>query len=646
MKQKSQSLTMLHGIAGAIALVLCFLTATGRAADDPEILVEASAEEIFVGEHVDMNVEIRNSKNPSPPDMSAIKREFDILSGGDESRNQSSTFILNGIVSEQNVFSHVYHYRLTPKSIGDLTIPSATATIDGKTISSNPLRLRVVAPEKQDIVLVEVKANQQRVYPTQPFTVTLRVLVRPLPKSDANDPLAPLRRRPPHLQINWSDIPAGLTTSDKTQWLQPLLSESGVGFTLNEVATQSASIFFDGQRLAVFNLLKGRETHEGLDGTPVKYYVYELARVFTPEKTGNYQFGPGIVKGTFVADFNGSEYTAKRLVAIAPAVSVEVREVPTPRPPTYCGGIGSYKVAATASPTKLRVGDPLTLTVELERGDQSGSLQLISAPDLSAIPDVVANFDLIDKNPTGRIEGAVKKFAYAMRPKHPNISIPALTVTLFDPQSEKFSDIATTAIPLEVSEASRVTSGDLVGSLPAAGSSEIKSRAEGIFQNITDPSVVRDESINVWAWSELVLGVWCLSGITIGITILYRKKSSDAGWQRRQQARRAASRRLTQAREALSRGQSQEALHQVRSAIVGLIADMGNRVTEGLTANDAAAALMSATVPAEDRVAVIGLLETIEAAEYGAGQSTDTANAIDTATALVTRITPYLERGV
>ncbi len=51
------------GLAG-VALLL--LAAQASAADEPEIAVEASASEIFIGESVDYVVEIRNVKNPAP----------------------------------------------------------------------------------------------------------------------------------------------------------------------------------------------------------------------------------------------------------------------------------------------------------------------------------------------------------------------------------------------------------------------------------------------------------------------------------------------------------------------------------------------------------------------------------------------------
>jgi hypothetical protein len=309
---------------------------------------------------------MRNVKNPSSPDLSALRQDFDIVAAGDESRNQSSTFIINGRVTQQSSFGHVYRFRLTPKRAGKLVIPGPTATVNGKTISGASLNLNVIAPEAQDLVIPEIRTDRARVYPTQPFEVTLRVLVHPLPDDPERDPLIPLRRRPPHIEVNWVDQPAGLSGEDKRRWLGSLLSEDGNGFTLNDVTTRSGS-FFEGPKAAVFDLSHGRENRKGLDGRPVNYFVYELKRKFTAEKSGSYALGPGLVRGSFVAGMEGGSYTASRLVASAPAVNLEVPEVPNPRPATFCGGIGSYHVSASASPTSLRVGDPLTLSLGIER---------------------------------------------------------------------------------------------------------------------------------------------------------------------------------------------------------------------------------------------------------------------------------------
>jgi hypothetical protein len=89
---------MRQSIWGKIGLAVVALLLTGgpACADDPEITVEVEPNEIFIGESVDYLVEIRNAKNPSPPDLSSLRPDFDVVSTGNESRNQSSTHERSG----------------------------------------------------------------------------------------------------------------------------------------------------------------------------------------------------------------------------------------------------------------------------------------------------------------------------------------------------------------------------------------------------------------------------------------------------------------------------------------------------------------------------------------------------------------------
>lgn len=619
------------------------LSVPALAAEVPEIAVELGENEIFAGESVDYLVEIRNVKEPAAPDVSALRDDFEVIANGDESRNQSSTFIVNGRVSQQNVFSHVYRYRLTPKRSGRLAVPAPATVVDGKTVTGRRLTLSVLEPEEQDLVIPEIQVSRQRVYPTQPFDVTLKILVRPLPDSPQRDPLVPLRRKPPRIDVNWVDLPDGLTGEDKVPWLQKMLSEDGTGFAINDVNLRGG-LFFDGPRAAVFNLRRGRESRTGLDGLSIDYHVYELHRQLTPQRAGTYALGPAVVKGSFVAGQDGRNYTGRRLVAIAPAVAVEVREVPAPRPPTFCGGIGGYRLAVAASPTELRVGDPLTVSLTVTRESGSGSLDLISAPDLLAIAELAADFEVVDRNPTGRVQGEAKRFDYALRPKRAGVSLPAIAITVFDPESEEFVDIPARPVSLTVTESARVGGSDLVGAVSGTGGREIRSQGQGIFQNVTDPSKLQNEMINVPALAGVVAGAWCATAGFLGVLALRRRSAGDVAGQRRRNARRAAGKRLLEARELLARGGSPEALRGIRAAVLGLIADSRNLVAEGLTTADAGAVLSQSMVPAEIQSAVQKVLEAIEAAEYGSAETTEVAAVFDQVQQLLPNLARHLER--
>ncbi len=149
----------------------------------------------------------------------------------------------------------------------------------------------------------------------------------------------------------------------------------------------------------------------------------------------------------------------------------------------------------------------------------------------------------------------MKRFEYALRPKRAGVAIPPLAVTVFNPDSEKFSEIATKPIALAVSAASRLGAGDLVGSLPGSGTQEIKSRAQGIFQNITDPIGAEGSSASTSSRSpEVTAGLWCGVGCLIAVVSAHRRKSGDVVWQRKRHARRTAERKLAEARQAARRG--------------------------------------------------------------------------------------------
>jgi hypothetical protein len=292
----------------------------------------------------------------------------------------------------------------------------------------------------------------------------------------------------------------------------------------------------------------------------------------------------------------------------------------------------------------LRVGDPLTLNLEFARGNQAGSLELISAPDLSAIPEIVENFEIIDKAPTGRVEGDVKKFAYGLRPKRAGASLRALTLTNFDPTTETFTEISTEPITLEVAEASSLSTDELVGAISPSGNKEIRKSDSGIFQNITDPAELQNEEARLTDWLPVVGGLWCLSLCSVAGVIVHRRRSNDSVGQRRSQARKLAQSRLATVNQFAKDGKPGEALRQIRTALLGLVADTQNLVAEGLTAADVGRILQKAGVSDVDQRAVTQLLETLEGAEYGGGENVSVPSSLENAEKLIDRISPVLQR--
>jgi hypothetical protein len=616
-------------------MLLSAAASTGAA--DVQVQIGANGvNEIFEGESVDYYVQVQNTKGVPSLDLSGFAADFDCQVSPPQTRSQVSVF--NGRMTQQ--VTYLFGCKLTPKRAGTLAVPAPIVNADGQKLTGQSGTLKVLAPEKQDLVIAELLVSKPRVYPTQPFDVTLRILVKPLPDIPNRDPLTPLQRQLPNIELNWMDAPEGLTAEkDAREWLRPYVVGNRVGFTLNNLRIQRGGggnpfedfdSVFD-QRATPLNLQSGREKRNGLDGQPVEYFVYELKRTFIPEKAGVRKFGPALIKGQFVNGGSARGYTGRRLVVVAPVQTLEVREVPAQRPETFCGGIGTYQLNATATPAALRVGDPLTLRLEFVRLPGSGSLDLIGAPDLTANPRIAEDFEIMDKAPTGETKGDIKRFNYGLRPKKQGVSLPALTVSLFDPAAEKFTELTTRPIALNVTQAATLATGEIVGRLNGDHNTDIKSRAQGIFQNINDLAELGNQRVSVWFVGFAAAAPWlffvCLALVVTG----WRRRANDSAWQRRQHARRDAEHRLRDAKAALDRDKGEEALKNVRAAIAGLIADMRNTAAEGMTAHEAAQLLAACSVSEDVRGRSVKVLETVEAAAYGSTAGLNIAGLIATA---------------
>ena len=185
----------------------------------------------------------------------------------------------------------------------------------------------------------------------------------------------------------------------------------------------------------------------------------------------------------------------------------------------------------------------------------------------------------------------------------------------------------------------------MVGSIGGGKpTTDIRTRSEGIFHNVTDVSQLGNERLNLMNGLKWVAGLWLGTGIAIASLIVFRRQSSNIERQRRVSARRTAQSRLTYAKAKLSQGKQKESLREVRAAILGLVADTSNQNSDGLTTNDVGAAILAAKVPDEDQVRLLTLLERIESAEYGASDTADSTLLVREASELVHRVSPFLER--
>ncbi len=614
-------------------------------AQAPELIVEIDRTQIYEGESFIYRVTLNHVENPQEPDLSGFE-EFEVALLGQQSLDSRQVSIINGRRSEVIRRGRQYTYRLTPRGSGDQTIPAPTAGVDGETLTGRPVEVRVVPPDDQDTVILQQTVDRTAVYPLQPFTVTLVIAVKELPEQvRERDPLT-VQPQPPVLIVPWFDdnqLPDWLQPQRSwTQILEPLISRRGYGFQVNNIGSASAFSLFE-NRATGFHPTPQRTERMTDDGSMAGYWEYRFERTLIAERTGICQLGPVSLKGTFADRIEGERLNGTDYYAIAPGVSVTVKEVPVEgRPDSFIGAVGTFEAEAALVPSVARVGDPMTLTLRLTG---EGTLSDARPPEIDQMANVADNFRTYEA--TEESDGRTRTFTYSLRPLRKDVmEFPSVPISYFDVTSEQYVTLNTSAIPITVTEAETLSGADIVVAESAGGSgtaNRLKANEGGVFANISDLSALRDDRVRParWlaAWGVIIL-TWAALSFGIGHV---RQLRADPALLRRRSAPAAAASALANAESQLQAGDATAACDSIRRAVAEITASWADVPADGLTAREAAEHLGRLGVEPALIGQVEQLLHECDAARYGASGS-DASQMIQRAGELVEQLTRMLRR--
>ena len=141
-----------------IQIVLVLLSSSVWA-QEPQVIVHVDRTEIYEGESILYRVTLNHFDMPKPPVLMGFD-DFQIESLGDQSLNSTSITIINGQRTEVVRRGQQYNYRLRPLKTGTLTIPAPTARIGNDVLRGRAVPLRVMRPQDQDTVIVEVSFDR------------------------------------------------------------------------------------------------------------------------------------------------------------------------------------------------------------------------------------------------------------------------------------------------------------------------------------------------------------------------------------------------------------------------------------------------------------------------------------------------------
>ncbi|HBT78317.1 MAG TPA: hypothetical protein DEB39_15650 [Planctomycetaceae bacterium] len=641
----------------------------GRLAFGAEMLIEADRNTLFEGEAVAYRItvvdQVRIAESITP--LFGKMDDFRVDYHGRQDQNRQFLSSLNGQTTRSVQYISQFTYEIYPLKTGKIPIPAPRLMYDGKTLTPSrvvvegrlyssdtgggnqgtvpvpvgSLPLQVMPQDRQDVVLLRIESDRETVYPLQPFTILLKVLVKGgsrEPFSDRN-PLGILEESP-RLLIPWVEsgsLPAGLRPeSDRESWLSPFESTRG-GFAVNDLKQRSffpSDDFFGlspmgGSRQSDrrFSFPMERVAQPNADGVNTPYWQYTLKRTFTAERLGTLDFGPVSIKGRFavVDPENPSRLKLQPIYAITPRISVQVRDVPADdRPKDYIGAFGRFDWHVDLQPRTAGVGQPLDLTLTLSG---QGSTVNVEPPDLTKIPEIDSNFRVY--TPQERIDERQCEFVYTIRPrKGGKIVFPPIGITYFDVETESFVTRRSEPIAIDVEESEKLA--DIPPLLPGArgaGSKERLALKEGILANTTDPVGAVNHAPSLVEASISIASPFLLYFLVMLGVFCRRRASGDL---RARQRRRAVPKARERLKNILSK--SRETSHrrtpsadmvrpdffsEMQSVFAGLVADLAGIREQGLTTADICSGLETLRITPACIERARSLLEQLDAAKYG-----------------------------
>jgi hypothetical protein len=381
--------------------------ATGRAAS---FTASLDRDAITLGESATLSLTFEGgqSKNVPTPSVPGLQ----IVNTG----NSQNFSIINGAMSSTVTVT----FSVTARQAGEFTIPVLTADVNGQQLSTAPLKLAVTtasAPPAaavnsgSEVALLKFIFPKNKIYIGEPAVGRLELYLRDDVQNFGNFQL----------------------TSAPTD-----------GFSAGKIAEQQSQR----RRVQVGNRV---------------YTVIPLAVPLTAIRTGALTLGPFTASAVvvlpsqnnggdpFLRMFNQGEQ--KPVTLATDPVSVESLPLPEQnKPANFTGAVGNFTMTATAGPTNVTVGDPITVRVRISG---RGALDAVTLPVQDAWHDFKTyppTTKLETSDPFG-FQGA-KTFEQIISPQNSDVhELPPLSFAFFNPDDGQYHTLTQTAVPLIVKAA-------------------------------------------------------------------------------------------------------------------------------------------------------------------------------------------------
>lgn len=567
--------------------------------------------------------------------------DFDLVWGPQKS-SSSSISIINGKRTSSRQVS--YTYILMPKSVGEFTLPSATAKIKGDEIVSRPVTVSVVRQDSSSSQSSSQSGSNG--VPSDPSAMGGGSSKRQNGGSTARGQEAATGEIFLNLSLDRTNVVVG----------QPINATLKIYQRANLSGFENATFpsftgFWSQEVEAPTNIEFTRETYNGkiYDAAVLRRYI------LIPQQTGRLTIDPAElvclvnvrVQSRTGSIFDGffDDYQTVRKKVSSKAVTVNVSPLPAGAPASFGGGVGKFSISAKLAKDKLKTHEANSLIVSVSG---RGNVSLLAAPKVNFPLDMeVYDTKITDKSAKGSLSGS-KEFEFPFIPRSAgDFTIEPIQYSYYDVEAGRYVTVQTQPLNFTVEKGADIPSGGTV--VPGVQQNDVRSLGQDIRFISTKPARFSDKG---WFLVDSAPFVAVCLAILLAAALCWfafrrlAARRADIVGNRNRKATKKALKQLKTASVFLKQNLYTAFYEELHKVLLGFIADKLNIPMSELNKDNISARLAEGGVPKDTITAFVGLIDDCEFARYSPSSGNEAMQAhYDKAAELISTIDSSMKSG-
>ena len=410
-----------------------------KVVEKSDVIVEAqvSAKSFYMGEAFTFTILVDGSNKVQPPHFSKLAN-FSLKRT--EARPLAS--------KEKPGF--LIRYKMVPLSAGSLIIPELTILVNGKTITTKEIRLKVQKPAEHSGLKLLLTASKKELFVGEPFLLTFTWKSEiPLYSLKAVDVRLPFNQRSIFITTLPYNSPEGG-------------SKDTIGLPVSDVRTicKHKIATVDNKRIETLSFSQvvipryaGEFTLE--PASLLCSFIPPSDRDSKANRSKKWKPNyPSYFNNNFFEDVGNIKH--EKFISKSNKIQLTVKDLPLDgRPDDFFGVVGKCSVSTKASSVIVEEGTPIHLAINIANYEFPSILKM---PDMSRLSTFNRNFSIPRQKSSGSYDKKIKTFTQTLRPLRTDVNaIPPVRIPYFDPTTGTYNVAQSTEIAITVKPAGRVT---------------------------------------------------------------------------------------------------------------------------------------------------------------------------------------------